>query len=279
MHSALPPLYGLAWNAITERLLDGRVSKLHGLDAEDKAALLFLQIYKRAFSRLARALTALTLPFYSVGPARARDFAADGCRSFEDLWNRHEELKPKLSRANKIGLLHREDIQRLIPRIEMDALRDALGKAVQTVDPTFEFEILGSYRRGVPFSSDIDLAVRHQSFIGSEGQEALGKSLLGSIIEQLEVEKLVRKEHELARGVKKFAVRSRSSFAESVTVSLLTQARAGSDSSPGLLALPTDRCPPRTFRLLPLHAARIQRRFASHEASTLHGQAEGILSQ
>ncbi|GAA6025529.1 hypothetical protein JCM8202_001224 [Rhodotorula sphaerocarpa] len=186
LQEALPPLYGLAWTAISERLLAGKISKLEALDPKRKAALQFLQIY-------------------NIGPARAFDFAAEGCRSFGDLLKRPEDRKPKLSRAHRIGLEHREDIQRLIPRAEMDALKVELQETVRSVDPAFECEVLGSYRRGVPFSSDIDLAVRHPSFNGGADEEAKGKAMLESIIGQLEAKGLVKKENELMRGNKKYA--------------------------------------------------------------------------
>ncbi|GAA5867476.1 hypothetical protein JCM3774_002915 [Rhodotorula dairenensis] len=186
LQAALSPLYGIAWLAIADRLLTGSVPKLQDLSETDKTALLFLQIY-------------------NIGPARALDFAYAGCRSFDDLLNWPEDNKPRLSHAHKVGLRHREDINRLIPREEMDALKDALQDAVHAANPEFECEILGSYRRGVPFSSDIDLAVWHKDFDGSKEQDALGRSFLESIVQKLESRGLVEEENELARGVKKYA--------------------------------------------------------------------------
>ena len=44
----------------------------------------------------------------------------------------------------------------------MNQLKIALEIAVNSADSNFQSEILGSYRRGVGFSSDIDLLVRHK---------------------------------------------------------------------------------------------------------------------
>lgn len=88
----------------------------------------------------------------------------------------------------------------------MDALKEALQEAVYAANFDFECEILGSYRRGVPFSSDVDLAIWHKSFDGSKEHDALGKELLESVVQKLEERGLVEKENALARGVKKYAV-------------------------------------------------------------------------
>ncbi|GAA5954542.1 hypothetical protein JCM8115_004619 [Rhodotorula mucilaginosa] len=186
LQKALPPLYGLAWLAISDRLLSGSITRLQELSETDKAALRFLQIY-------------------NIGPARALDFAYAGCRTFDDLLEWPEDQKPKLAHAHKVGLKHRQDINRLIPREEMDALKEALQEAVYAANFDFECEILGSYRRGVPFSSDVDLAIWHKSFDGSKEHDALGKELLESVVQKLEERGLVEKENELARGVKKYA--------------------------------------------------------------------------
>ncbi|GAA6012661.1 hypothetical protein JCM10207_009072 [Rhodosporidiobolus poonsookiae] len=185
LQDALPPIFTLPWTLISERLLTGKLQRLDTLSAKDKAQLLFLQIY-------------------NVGPTRAWKFADVGCRTLEDLEKRADSDKLKLTKAQKIGLKHREDIQRLIPRAEMEKLKLVLEKALQAIDPQFECEILGSYRRGVDFSSDIDLAVRHPSFVDKDDEEA-AKPLMASIVRYLEKHKLVEKENQLQFGPKKYA--------------------------------------------------------------------------
>lgn len=46
LEAALPPIFTLPWTSISERLLGNQVTRLSGLSVKEKAALLFLQIYK-----------------------------------------------------------------------------------------------------------------------------------------------------------------------------------------------------------------------------------------
>ncbi|GAA5911045.1 hypothetical protein JCM8208_003968 [Rhodotorula glutinis] len=185
LEGALAPEFTVPWTCIGERLLEGRVHRLTGLTVKEKAALLFLQIY-------------------NVGPTRAEKYVAAGCRTLADLEKRQDSEKIKLSKAQKIGLRHREDIQRLIPRAEVEKLQAALEKAVAAVDPRFECEVLGSYRRGVDFSSDIDFAVRHPDFQDKDDEET-SKALMGKIVAELEKQKLISKDDQLMFGGKKYA--------------------------------------------------------------------------
>ena len=47
---------------------------------------------------------------------------------------------------------------------EVDAWGAAFKTALTAADPKFEGEILGSYRRGDPWSSDVDFVVRHKDY-------------------------------------------------------------------------------------------------------------------
>lgn len=87
----------------------------------------------------------------------------------------------------------------------MEKLKSALEDALKEVDPKFECEILGSYRRGVGFSSDIDLAVRHKSFTDKDDEET-SKPLIDSIVAKLEEEGLIERDNQLMLGPKKYAV-------------------------------------------------------------------------
>ncbi|GAA6010881.1 hypothetical protein JCM11491_004580 [Sporobolomyces phaffii] len=185
LDAALPELYSSAWTTIEQRLVGKKVAKLDSLYKNDKAIL---------------SLVAL----HSIGPRRAEAFVAQGCKSAEDLLKADKLGKIKLSKAQKVGLVHREDFDRLIPREEMEKLKSALMAALREVDPKFECEILGSYRRGVGFSSDVDLAVRHPTFIDKDDEET-GRPLMDSIVRRLEDEGLVNPENQLMLGAKKYA--------------------------------------------------------------------------
>ncbi|GAA5829038.1 hypothetical protein JCM11251_004104 [Rhodosporidiobolus azoricus] len=185
LQDALPPIFTLPWTHISERLLTGELHKLDSLSEKEKAQLLFLQLY-------------------NIGPTRAGKFADIGCRTFADLDKLQETEKVKLNKAQKIGLKHREDIQRLIPREEMEKLKVVLEKALKKIDPAFECEILGSYRRGVPFSSDVDLAIRHPKFVDRDDEET-SKPMMQAVVKYLEKHKLLEKDNCLMNGSKKYA--------------------------------------------------------------------------
>lgn len=87
----------------------------------------------------------------------------------------------------------------------MDLLREELETRIHSVDPKFELEILGSYRRGIPFSSDIDLVVRHKTFVDAEDKE-IALELMDSVVECLGAAELIRAEDLITRGPKKFSV-------------------------------------------------------------------------
>ncbi|GAA5901955.1 GTPase-activating protein CIN2 [Sporobolomyces salmoneus] len=185
LDAALPELYTGAWTAIEQRLVEKKVHKLANLNEREKAMLNLVALH-------------------SIGAKRAEVFVAQKCKTAEDLLKADQKGKIKLSKAQKIGLLHREDFDRLIPREEMEKLKSALETALKKVDPKFECEILGSYRRGVGFSSDIDLAVRHKDFVGKDDEDT-SKPMMAAIVKQLEDEGLIEEENQLMLGPKKYA--------------------------------------------------------------------------
>jgi len=116
----------------------------------------------------------------------------------------------------------------------MEKLMSALEEALQKVDSKFECEILGSYRRGVGFSSDIDLAVRHKKFTDKDDEE-ISKPLMAAIIKQLEDDGLIDRENQLMLGPKKYAVRFLPPFPLKSTILTL------SPRMQGLIKLPDHR--------------------------------------
>ncbi|ORY45449.1 hypothetical protein BCR35DRAFT_336274 [Leucosporidium creatinivorum] len=185
LQEALPPIYSVPWTHIAERLTSGTNSKLSTLSEKDKAALLLLRVY-------------------NIGSSRSEAFVAAGARTLEDLEPLARRKKISLVRAHKIGLRHFDDIERLIPRSEMMAFDAALRGALRKADPLLECELLGSFRRQASFSSDVDLVVRHKSFVNKDDEEAAA-SLMRRIVEVLEGENLLDDENRLMFGPKKYA--------------------------------------------------------------------------
>lgn len=99
--------------------------------------------------------------------------------------------------------LFAQDLNRLIPREELVELEKKIKKAVSAAGRGFQMEILGSYRRGSAFCSDVDLVIRHERY-ATKDQTDEGKELLGKIVDQLVEHGLVKPEHQLARGASKF---------------------------------------------------------------------------
>ena len=87
----------------------------------------------------------------------------------------------------------------------MNKLSAVLDASVKSADPKFQSDILGSYRRGVAFSSDIDLVIRHKAFNDADDLE-LAKKFMKKLITQLEDDGLVSEENAFTNGPKKYSV-------------------------------------------------------------------------
>ena len=104
---------------------------------------------------------------YGIGPKKAKEFVDKGINSIEDL-KKNTEL---LNNAMKIGLTYYEDIEKRIPRDEIDIYKEVFGNVFSKVTPpNSSFEIVGSYRRNAKTSGDIDLIITnkdndHNAFI------------------------------------------------------------------------------------------------------------------
>lgn len=94
---------------------------------------------------------------YGVGPKKAQDLIDKGVTSIEDLRARQDEL---LNESQKAGLKYYDDILKRIPRAEIDEYNAIFKRVFEKVtkDSTdSKYEIVGSYRRGLEESGDIDL--------------------------------------------------------------------------------------------------------------------------
>jgi len=104
---------------------------------------------------------------YGIGPKKAKEFVDKGITSIEDL----KENTELLNNAMKIGLVHYEDIEKRIPRDEIDVYNEVFDSVFSKVTPpNSSFEIVGSYRRNAKTSGDIDLIITnkdndHNAFI------------------------------------------------------------------------------------------------------------------
>ena len=95
---------------------------------------------------------------YGIGPKKAKELVEkNGITTLAQLEARKDEV---LNRVQKLGLKYFEDIEKRIPRAEIDQYQAALAGVMQELGrPSAEFKIVGSYRRGAATSGDIDVIV------------------------------------------------------------------------------------------------------------------------
>jgi len=95
---------------------------------------------------------------YGVGPKKAKELVAAGITSIAQLRKQQDEV---LNNVQKIGLKYYEDIQEKIPRAEIDEYASIFQEVFEKIQKitNINYEIVGSYRRGVSYSGDIDVII------------------------------------------------------------------------------------------------------------------------
>ena len=121
---------------------------------------------------------------YGVGPQKAKELVEKGIRTISELRDKKDDV---LNNVQQIGLKYYEDILERIPRKEIDDYQAKLDSLFQR-NNTFDgkYEIVGSYRRGLTSSGDIDV------IITSENPENFDKFLDRLINENIIIEVLSR---------------------------------------------------------------------------------------
>lgn len=122
---------------------------------------------------------------YGVGPKKAKVLIDDGITTIQDLKN-HQD---KLNDTQKIGLNYYEDLQKRIPRDEIEEY-DKIFKNLfnEVAPPGSKYEIVGSYRRNAKTSGDIDIIITNNE----NNIDAFNKFLDKLIKENILVEVLTR---------------------------------------------------------------------------------------
>ena len=98
---------------------------------------------------------------YGVGPKKAQDLIDKGIKSMDELRDRQDEF---LNDNQKAGLKYYDDIMKRIPRKEIDEYNEIFRRVFDKVSRTNQitdakYEIVGSYRRGLQESGDIDVII------------------------------------------------------------------------------------------------------------------------
>ena len=92
---------------------------------------------------------------YGIGPKKAKQLVDAGVLTLKELRARQDEL---LNKNQKAGLKYFEDIEKRIPRAEINEYSDILADVFSKLKHKgSRFEIVGSYRRGTATSGDIDI--------------------------------------------------------------------------------------------------------------------------
>ncbi|KAJ7079734.1 hypothetical protein B0H15DRAFT_857858 [Mycena belliarum] len=95
-----------------------------------------------------------------IGPVKAGELVAAGCMNLEQL--RTPEYMAMLSPNQRIGVLYFRHFDRRVSRGEAETVAQFIRDALPS---KYEIVIGGSYRRGAPSSSDIDLILLHPEHV------------------------------------------------------------------------------------------------------------------
>lgn len=94
---------------------------------------------------------------YGIGPKKAKELLDYGITTIEMLRKKQHDV---LNDKQKIGLKYYNDILQRIPRNEIDEYARIFSKAFDKIKTLGSiFEIVGSYRRGLENSGDIDVII------------------------------------------------------------------------------------------------------------------------
>lgn len=117
---------------------------------------------------------------WGVGAATARDFYYD--KEWRDLDDIIEHGWESLNRVQQIGLKYYDDFLLPIPRSDVEAIATIIKEhAVRVSNDKIQCAIVGGYRRGKPFSGDVDVILSHP-----DPRQTL--SIVDQIVKSLETE-------------------------------------------------------------------------------------------
>jgi len=101
------------------------------------------------------------LAIHGIGPVKARELVSKHkIRSVDDLRQRFATDKTLLNDVQAMGLKYHDEISKRIPRSEMVEHEKLLLKVITEVSDDFEAMVVGSYRRKLEDSGDIDVILK-----------------------------------------------------------------------------------------------------------------------
>ncbi|KAI0064124.1 Nucleotidyltransferase [Artomyces pyxidatus] len=99
-----------------------------------------------------------TIP--GVGERTATALVKAGANSLADL--RKPQYQSYLTSAQRIGMQYAVHVERPIPRVEAEAIRDFIRDHISS---KYDVEIVGSYRLGAPHLSEVELLFTNPSYV------------------------------------------------------------------------------------------------------------------
>lgn len=118
-----------------------------------------------------------------IGPVMAKKLHKMKINSIEELRNKVKNNEFKLTNQQELGLKYFEDLNRRIPRIEIENFDKNLQKIVKDIDEELTAEIMGSYIRGKNDSGDIDILLSHKKI---KNKNDIDKDYISLLVEKLQ---------------------------------------------------------------------------------------------
>jgi DNA polymerase/3'-5' exonuclease PolX len=119
---------------------------------------------------------------HGVGPTKARELVSKHkIRSIDDLRQKYEADPSILNDVQVLGLKYYEDILERIPRSEMVEHEKLLLQNIREVSRDFDAMVVGSYRRELENSGDIDVILKLPKSVSTKTAGELFKG----VVEQL----------------------------------------------------------------------------------------------
>ena len=128
---------------------------------------------------------------YGIGLVKASEFYTQyGIESLKKLIKAYKQGKVKLTDQMKLGIKYKDTLVEKIPRIIIARLDIFVYSELQKIDPMFISIVCGSYRRGKPYSSDVDILITNKKLKSKEDTGKYLKLVIDNLMKYLIVDSL-----------------------------------------------------------------------------------------
>jgi len=94
-----------------------------------------------------------------VGFSTSQKWYEEGYRTRSDIEMAYKQGKIGLNKMQLIGLKYLDEISQKMTRTEMEGVAEYVRNCLKIIEPHFLLEIVGSYRRGISKSKDVDIVI------------------------------------------------------------------------------------------------------------------------